>query len=251
LEGYNDLSKIISKKINIKDIKSFCTNLIKNVKDFHEKDFFHNDIKLENIMVKLDTDGNVEDFKFIDFGLSFFWKSDIPMEELQKKLLLQGTLSYFFPNLIDLNKSPILTPIKDIREEFVKKDLFSIFLVCTYLKNYRKTESLQHQSVQFYKNVKNELKYNFYNYVCALKANRRNNFKSTTSEMFNLSVKYNDIAEILKETMDDKKYGSSSIYADSLSGRIENIQKEMNALKIAFQKTQSKQQNPKPKPEGG
>lgn len=49
--------------------------------------------------------------------------------------------------------------------------------------------------------------------------------------------------------MDDKKYGSSSIYEDSLLGRIENIQKEINALKIAFQKTQSNQQNPKP--EGG
>lgn len=240
LEGYKDLRDIIRGGINIQNIDSFCTDLIENVKAFHNKDFFHNDIKLENIMVKIDRDGNVQDFKFIDFGFSFFWKEETPIKELRKKLS-QGTLGYFSPSLLDFKKNFTLsTPFDNIKEEFVKKDLFSIFLVCTYLKSKLSKliglENLKHR-------------YDFFNYVCALKANIINNFKSISGEMFTISEANSNIAEILKETMDDKKYGSNSIYKDynSLSERIENIQKEM--LKIAFQRTQSKQQNPKP--EGG
>lgn len=241
LEGL-DLSKIIRNRIKIKNIESFCTDLIENVKAFHEKDFFHNDIKLENIMVKLDGDGNVQDFKFIDFGLSFFWREGTPMKKLRKKLS-QGTLGYFSPSLLDFKRNFTLsTPFDNIKEEFVKKDLFSIFLVCTYLKsNLSKLIDLE--------NMKH--RYDFFNYVCALKANTINNFKSISGEMFTISEANSNIAEILKETMDDKKYGSNSIYEDynSLSGKIQNIQEKMKELQIAFQKTQSKQQNPKP--EGG
>lgn len=73
LEDYMDLFEVVSKNeytFTQNIFERIATNIIKIVKDIHRNDFIHSDIKLENIMIKIDPIKKkvTERIKLIDIG---------------------------------------------------------------------------------------------------------------------------------------------------------------------------------------
>ena len=66
----------------------------------HENDIVHHDLKLENILVKTDSQGFMTKCKISDFGLS----RKVPTEQLVAGRDSRGTLEYAAPELLEKGK---------------------------------------------------------------------------------------------------------------------------------------------------
>ena len=76
-------------KFSEKMIKFYVTQLVLGLKDLHENNIMHRDLKLENLMV--DYDGNL---KIVDFGVARVLRHN----ELAHSIV--GTPAYFAPEIL-------------------------------------------------------------------------------------------------------------------------------------------------------
>ena len=56
--------------LNESQIATIFSKIVSGVKHCHTEGFIHHDLKLENILLNIDNNGNITDVKLADFGLS-------------------------------------------------------------------------------------------------------------------------------------------------------------------------------------
>lgn len=104
MEYAGDNCNYLSTKINEKNepirsqevLRNWARQLLSALAHIHEKGYIHQDIKLENVLVKLDSDLLASEIKLVDFGLSGIIKDNSSFMEVKV-----GTNGYQAPEVVD------------------------------------------------------------------------------------------------------------------------------------------------------
>ena len=114
-------------------------NFMEILRNLHENNVIHNDIKCENVMVNY----NTNEVKLLDFGLSFLVNDESlstnnDLRRIISNLLNKGTPYYMLPLKELINLTCIDTNCKEYLKQFaIKKDIFA-FTMCFFFRHQKK-----------------------------------------------------------------------------------------------------------------